>query len=271
MGLTVKQAATRAGKSTSTIRRWIKEGKIHAGKDENGWKINELSLESYLASKEDRQSTVQITSVTEEIISQIATKVAAEIKPLLEKTETDEGPTEQAGNADHHEEINTLRQENEALKSRVSNLEAEIVRLQSSLASLASKLHNSSLPKTTTSPKPTTTNEEIPNKVKKEDSPHEVDEDKAEKWVREHTDDWLDNSCPFQRAGGRSWQELAQNIGPKISIHGKGEQSPRAYLHAIENWKKCNPWARLKAKVALEVVKKIEPANHYNHPVEIGG
>ncbi len=81
-----------------------------------------------------------------------------------------------------------------------------------------------------------------------------VDEEKAEQWIRENLQQWLDNPCPFQKAGGRTWRQLAQNEGAKVPIKGK-ECPPRAYLHTIERWAACSVWTRLKAKVALEIGK----------------
>ncbi len=81
-----------------------------------------------------------------------------------------------------------------------------------------------------------------------------VDEEKAEQWIRENLEQWLDSPCPFQKAGGRTWRQLAQNEGAKVPIKGK-ECPPRAYLHTIERWAACSVWTRLKAKVALEIGK----------------
>lgn len=81
-----------------------------------------------------------------------------------------------------------------------------------------------------------------------------VDEEKAEKWIRENLEQWLDQPCPFKKAQGRTWRQMAQNAGEKILIKGK-PLPPRAYLHTIEGWAACNVWARLKAKVSLEIGK----------------
>jgi hypothetical protein len=76
---------------------------------------------------------------------------------------------------------------------------------------------------------------------------------KAEQWAHEHIVEWISQPCPFAKANGRSWKELAENIGEKIVINGKASQ-PRAYLHVLEGWNDCNGWAKTKAKVALEVI-----------------
>jgi hypothetical protein len=86
----------------------------------------------------------------------------------------------------------------------------------------------------------------------REDGP--PDEQKAERWARENVEEWLDAPCPFQKAQGRTWRELAQNKGGKIAMKGK-ETAPRAYLHAIGNWSDCRLWPRMKARIALEMSK----------------
>ena len=75
-----------------------------------------------------------------------------------------------------------------------------------------------------------------------------------EAWLRQDPA-WLDESCPFQKATGRTWRQLAENQGGKIPMNGKGAQVPRAYLHSIENWTKAYQPNRLKAKLALELCK----------------
>ncbi len=66
---------------------------------------------------------------------------------------------------------------------------------------------------------------------------------------------WLDLPCPFRKANGRTWRQLAQNYGDKIPMNGKGAQVPRAYLHSIENWQEAKMETRLKSKIALEIGK----------------
>jgi hypothetical protein len=96
--------------------------------------------------------------------------------------------------------------------------------------------------------------------------------EKAEQWAREHLAEWIDQPCSFAKAQGRTWRELAENFGERILIKGK-QSPPRAYLHVLENWEDCKVWARMKAKVALEVVPSKNGngvPSHYSHPVEIG-
>ena len=64
--------------------------------------------------------------------------------------------------------------------------------------------------------------------------------------------------------------ELSENKGEKIRMNGKGEQIPRVYLHALESWKDCSVWNRIKARLALEFGKAGSPS-HYSRPEEMGG
>ena len=103
--------------------------------------------------------------------------------------------------------------------------------------------------------------------ARKADQPDEV---KAEKWARENLEVWLDQPCPYGKAQGRTWRDLAANKGEKINLKGI-ESMPRAYLHAIENWQDCESvWKKMKAKIALEVVET-KGHSHYSHQAEIGG
>ena len=256
MELTIKQAAEKAGKTEATIRNWLKDGKIKAHKEGMSWKLDEASLESYLAgnasNNSGRQSSPEI-AITDEVISRIAAKVVAEIKPMLQNKNGCQEP-----------EMEVLRKENESLRARITGLETEMEGLQEAINALAAKLQAG--PQSQPGQK---ANEEASSK--KEAREQEVDEERAEKWVRGHIAEWIDKPCPFRRATERTWRELASNTGDRIAMNGRGKQSPRAYLHAIEGWKECNAWARLKAKVALEVGKNGSTTNHYSHLVEIGG
>ena len=93
------------------------------------------------------------------------------------------------------------------------------------------------------------------------------DEDKAERWARNNTDKWLDSSC----CAGRTWRELATNVGDMVSIRGR-LQKPRSHLHIIMKTDK-SAWNRMKAKVALEMFPSENQisSNHYAHSYEAGG
>ena len=49
--ISLSVAAKMAGKSTTTIRRWISENLVDAEKELSGWKVNTNALRSYLSSK----------------------------------------------------------------------------------------------------------------------------------------------------------------------------------------------------------------------------
>lgn len=91
---------------------------------------------------------------------------------------------------------------------------------------------------------------------------NEPTEEIAEKWVRANVEEWLDTPCPFAKAQGRSWRQLAENHGDKISLKGKA-CLPRAFLHALESWDACKVWPKAKARVVLEVVES--PNGTHSH------
>lgn len=79
-------------------------------------------------------------------------------------------------------------------------------------------------------------------------------EEIAEQWARENQAQWLDSPCPYVKAQGRTWRQLAENQGDKIAVKGRPCQ-PRAYLHSLAGWNDCKVWQRMKARVALELCK----------------
>ncbi len=68
---------------------------------------------------------------------------------------------------------------------------------------------------------------------------------------------WLDEPCPFKKAGGRTWRMVAENQGDKIPMNGRGLQVPRAYLHSIENWAEAGLYVRMKSKLALALCHNV--------------
>ena len=90
----------------------------------------------------------------------------------------------------------------------------------------------------------------------------EPNEEIAERWTREHQAEWLDAVCPFGKAEGRTWRELAENQGEKIAMKGR-PCLPRAYLHALQGWDSCKVWQRMKAKVVLEVIESKNGTHSY--------
>lgn len=262
MNLSIKQAAEKASVSTATIHNWIKSGKLGARKQGKSWQISSASLDLCLGGKTNS------LGLTDEAFAQIASKVAAELKPVFQQA-----LSIQQGNQTKTNELDTKTSE---LNSRVTKLEEELNHLKQSLTKQGSEKPGSQAEQ----PKAIATKEaKQPEKAepvskaseaKKADQP---DEEKAEKWVRENVGKWLDERCPYGKAQGRTWRDLAANKGEKISLKGI-ESAPRAYLHAIENWQNCESvWSKMKAKVALEIVNKAmsEYSSHYSHPVEVGG
>ena len=243
MTLTVQQTTVQAGKSESTIRKWIKSGKIKAHKQGQAWQIDQASLEKYLAGNGQAQAA-QNAGLDNATIAKIATEVVSQIKPVIQAAITD-GQAE-----DYQEEIDKLRQENTSLSEQVSRLAMEVEALKACVNDL---LHQQSKPKPESQAQP----EQAEAEGSQED---ELKQDLA----------WLDKPCHFKKAVGRTWRQLAMNYGEKISMNGKGRQSPRSYLHAIESWQECKMAARVKARIALEV-GKIDNGSHYSHSAEVGG
>lgn len=143
------------------------------------------------------------------------------------------------------QKLEALQQENAELKSQLSNLQNEIATVKAQQVSKVA-------PAPASAPEPKAQQAETT----------EPELEKANKWVRDHLSEWIDQPCSFLKSQGRTWRELAENKGEKVSMKGK-QMPPRAYLHALENWKECNVWARLKAKITLEVV----PSKNGVHPV----
>lgn len=62
-----------------------------------------------------------------------------------------------------------------------------------------------------------------------------------------------------------------ENQGEEIHFNGRA-QSPRAYLHSVENSNKYGTWKNIKAKVALEIgEQEAVVLCHYSHSAEVGG
>ena len=245
MQLSVKQAAEKAGKNVETIRRWIKTGKLEAKKVGRTWQISQASLESYIANQAGNQTKESI--ITEKTIAQIASKVAAELKPMLELAKQNQ--TEQI------KKTEMLCKENDELKNKIVWLETEMQAIKNFVKELVQNNQTKPLEKNKQEQaKPAEPKPSQPEPSKTENA-KPIDEEKAEKWLKENLHEWLDQFCPFKQANNRTWRQLGENKGEKITMNGKGPQQPRAYLHALESWQNCKPWARLKAKVALEICK----------------
>ncbi len=235
MTITVQQAAVQTGKSESTIRKWIKTGKIKAHKQGQTWQIDPTSLEKSQA------NTSQSSSLDAKTIAKIASEVVSQILPLLQAGQGQSEKTEEPSQAEiQQQEIEILRQENQALSESIASLAMQVEALQACVSDLLHQpeMQTESQPAAHTQSKAEGNNEEQEMTI-------ELEQDLS----------WLDEACHFKKAEGRTWRQLAKNYGDKISMNGKGLQSPRMYLHAIENWQDCKMEARVKAKIALEMEK----------------
>jgi hypothetical protein len=203
-------------------------------------------------------------------------ELAQQITPMLEKAVPAANPAESAKPATaEQKQVQDIIQENLACKQKLTSMEKELANLKVYLNDLVSKIakQNAERPVQQVPPPIQQVQQNISQAKANGSKPtngDEPDEQKAEKWARENIHEWLDEPCRFVKAGGRTWRQLAGNVGDKIAMNGKGEQSPRAYLHAIEGWKACKICSRVKAKVALHVVSNGCSHNHYSHPEEIG-
>jgi len=242
MNLSIKQAAEKANVSIPTIHNWIKSGKLSAQKQGKSWQIPQASLDLCLANKPAPQPVLTdqaFAVLTDQTFAELAHKVVAELKPVLEQAFAIQ---------------QSFQAKTTELNIRVDLLEKELAELKQSLAQ---KPEEQKQPDSSKESQVSQSKEEpekqASNARRMEQKP---DEEKAEKWVRENLQVWLDQPCPYSKAMGRSWRELAENRGAKISLKGM-ESQPRAYLHALENWQQCGSvWSKVKARVALEVVGK---------------
>jgi len=123
-------------------------------------------------------------------------------------------------------QIKSLQQRNLALEQRLNLLENEIQTLKQGLAERGQTEQN---------------------QVDKQDPEQSVEDELSLDLT------WLDETCPFKKADGRTWRQMAVNQGEKIPMNGRGPQVPRMYLHSIENWKDAVPEIRIKAKLALRL------------------
>lgn len=265
MDFSIKQAAEKANVSQATIHNWIKSGKLSAHKQGKFWQISQASLD--LCS-----SKPNLPGFTNESLVQFAGTVVAELKGLLEQA---------------------LAMQQDS-RTKTTDLESRITKLEDALKQGQAKQGNgqasqdsnenpaSQAQQTGTAArhdeKPTGNSQaepasqsqaEMTSKTGEGKKPDQPDEEKAEKWIRENLDKWLDERCPYKKAQGRSWRDLAANRGAKISLKGN-DSMPRAYLHAIESWAQCESvWSRMKAKVALEVVNKT--TSEFSYCRAVGG
>jgi|GEM_PF-4120015 len=167
-------------------------------------------------------------SISEQVLSNIVTAV---VKTLTQSTQS--AP-------------NVAQQEVESLHRQVASLQKELAQMKAQAKPIAQTIETQ---------KPTQS--VVPSQPKPNGNgshSNQPDAEKAERWVRENLEKWLEMPCSFAKAQGRTWKELSTNQGAKIVVKGK-EAAPRAYLHALQSWETCNMWERMKAKVALEFGK----------------
>ena len=256
MELTIKQAATQLGKAESTIRAWLRQGKIEGQKVGRQWMINPASLAAPRANPPARKASQTCKAKAAKLVRQIATQVVAELKPILLAAMQPVQPQTQA-----QPQAIPSPEPSQPSASETAQLTEQIATLQSQVQALAKQL----VQMQTAQPEPkakgqSQTAQPEPEAKGQSQNQHTAgkrqppDEGKAEKWARENLGEWLDRPCRFEKATGRTWRELGENKGDKIEVNGK-LSAPRAYLHAIEGWANGDVWMKIKAKIALEITK----------------
>jgi len=169
--------------------------------------------------------------INEQMLSNIVTAV---VKTLTQSTQSVQ---------------NVAQQEVESLQNQVASLQKELAQMKAQAKQTAQTIEAQKPTQSVVVPR-----QPKPNGKSNGSHSNQPDAEKAERWVRENLEKWLELPCNFAKAQGRTWKELSTNQGAKIVVKGK-EADPRAYLHALQSWETCNMWERMKAKVALEFGK----------------
>lgn len=170
-------------------------------------------------------------------ISKFAAQVVSEIRPIIQ------GTTQAKAEKGQRQEIEELRKENQALSEKVTHLEMEVKALKACVSDMMNQQQDQEK------------SDKQPSVSRHNDGQCEVNQELSLEYELKENLSWLDEACHFKKAEGRTWRQLSKNYGSKITMNGKGQQTSRAYLHAIESWQECKPEARMKARIALEVVK----------------
>ena len=251
--ISVKEASIILNVSTTTIRNWIYQGKLTAQKVDQTWQIEEDNLPQAKAKK------LQPTKlIADSIVKQIVKEVKNILEPLLQDKQKTIANYETQKSIDQpakqvYEEIDTLFLENQDLKEKVASMEQAISNMQKQLEALQAQLDKQVIKKE----KGEEAQQQVYRIVPDQQIKTQIrDVEKADKWVRENIDTWLDQPSRLNKAKDRTWKELATNEGGKIEINGRMQPS-RAYLHIIEKCDKASKWSKIKAKVVLEIFQKV--------------
>lgn len=115
-------------------------------------------------------------------------------------------------------QVQFLMKENEALKKRTGALENEVQGLKQNFAHY-----------TQAAPQSQAKSQSQTEGQGHEAKPSQVENQGQSLEAQLRLDlAWMDEPCPFKKATGRSWREMAENEGEKIAMNGKGFQVPRA-------------------------------------------
>lgn len=77
------------------------------------------------------------------------------------------------------------------------------------------------------------------------------DEKSIEEYLRKTVTVWFDTVCSFAKACGRTWRQLATNVGELILVNNR-PSVPRCYLHTLVNFEGITLYDQIRAKIALE-------------------
>lgn len=265
MILSVKEVAKKLNKSEATIRRWAISGKLSARKCNQRWEILSTEINDCKRTTKKINNETKLESVVDKIVQGVTQKIV-DSNNANRETELEK-------------EIKYLSLENEAFKNALKKVHCLVKQLEKDQKKISAKLetqeqiiYKQALQISTSIEWPKKQEEQV--QIQETEQISQVksktaqigNEDKAEFWARNNTEKWLDKNC----RAGRSWRELATNIGEQVCIRGK-MQKPRSHLHIIMKTDK-SAWNRMKAKVALDMFpSENQYANHYGHPLEVGG
>ena len=252
MELTIKQAATQLGKAESTIRQWLRQGKIEGQKVGRQWLINPASLAAPRANPPIRKASQTSRAKASKLVRQIATQVVAELKPILLAAMQPVQPQNTAQPLASPEPSQPPASETAQLTEQMATLQSQVQALAKQLGQMQTAQPEPKAKGQSQPPEPEANPQNQNQHTAGKRQP--PDEGKAEKWVRENLTRWLDEPCRLRKATGRTWRELGENKGEKIEVNSK-LSPPRAYLHAIESWANGDVWMKIKAKIALEITK----------------
>lgn len=260
--MTVKEASQKLQKSEQTIRAWIKTGKLKANKQNGKWHIEISSLPSYKTDSKKTENVFTLSEITKALEKGLS-RVVSEVKTIVNQNEKGEIYTNTI------EKVKELEEKNQQLKRRVEEQSQEMFAIKEYIKQLEISLKAVQEQQKQPQIKKEYFTKPLKRETKSKRKSPLQDESKAETWVWNNVNQWLNSSCGLKGAKDYTWKELAENLGDKVRIDGQ-EVSTRTLLEKEANSEEKS-WYRVKAKAALQLIEdKSLSYCHYNHPVEIG-